>query len=332
MDASTPSVRAPGRGIAAVAAIVAVAVAVALTTGRKSDDTTTDADAGIARVADEPAAPIPPSHTSPEIGDGRFTRAPTTTAVVPSTTATAPTTAPPTSRPPSPDGPAASPSPSPPPASTIPPSSTAVPVTAPPTSSTTTPTTTVAVTTTTGPEIPGALTQAYLGSQGESAATWLLPVTAGPRYASLPNYDTDVDDDPGRTIRRTSGDQVAKDQAQLWAISMPEAGRLTATPRLEIWVAAVGFDPAASAAVTARVAVCRGYFTTCDELGTATGAFDQADFGEGFGRLVISLPPVDEALEADELLAIGVAVPASSGSDVWLAFDTASHPSRVHFD
>lgn len=334
MDDSTRSPRARRLGVAATTAIVVAAVTIAWATEREADEAS-EATTGAARVAVEGTTPTPPTHSPPEIGDGRATRAPTTTTTtVGSTSSTAaPTTAPAGTAPPT-DGPVATTAPPRPPTSSIPPSSTAAPSTTP--STTTTPTTTAptttAPTTTAGPQVPGALTQAYLGSQGESTASWLLPVTSATRFASLPNYDTDVDDDPGRTIRRTSGDSVTKDQAQLWAVAMPEAGRLTATPSLEIWVAAVGFDPAATASVEAGVAVCRGYVTTCDDLATAIGTFQQADYGEGFGRLVIPLPPIDHHLEAGELLTFGVVVPASSGSDVWLAFDTGAHPSRVRFD
>lgn len=217
------------------------------------------------------------------------------------------------------------------PTTTEPPTTTAASTTTePPTTTTTTTTTTAPPTTTTTTEAPfNPLAQAYLGSNGEGPTAAVLPLGEPPTAASLPNYDTDLNDDPGRTIIRSN--EIATEgnspEAQVWALFFESPWHAVGTPRVEIWAAAADFADGSQSAFTVHLAKCDAP-DSCDALGTRTTSFDQSDFGDDFGRMTVDLPPIDVVIDAGHWLAIGVTVPFSSDDDVWFAFDTASYPAR----
>ncbi len=204
---------------------------------------------------------------------------------------------------------------------TAPPPTTAAPTTT--TTSTTAPTTT-----TTAP--PDLLAVVYLGSAGEGPAVWNLPFGGPPDATTLPNYDTDQDSDPGRTIRRSKENLPDLDprDVQLWSTMLSGDFFAVGTPRLDIWVAARDFDLSSRSSLTASLVACPSVGQDCTVLSTAVSTFRQADFGSTFGLLTITLPGVDVLVPAGNRIGVAVTVPKTSDDDVWIAFDTADHPSR----
>ncbi|MEQ8842839.1 MAG: hypothetical protein RIB98_17805 [Acidimicrobiales bacterium] len=205
----------------------------------------------------------------------------------------------------------------------------------PPTSTTTVATTVAPATTSPPPTTTvasGYFAQMYLGSNGAGPANWVLPVGSGTTQGPLPNYDTNHDDDPGRTIVRTAGDPLPDvHRVQFWNVPVKESYHAVGTPRLELWAAAADFDRNATIELTASLSTCHGYLE-CEELSTRSVAFRQADFGGGFGRVSVVMPAIDTIVPAGDYLLIGLSVPLTSGGDAWVAFDSSDYPSRAFLD
>ena len=201
--------------------------------------------------------------------------------------------------------------------------------TAPPTTTTTT---TPPTTTTTEPFDPFDA-QAHLGSLGESTAAPVLPLAAAPTASALANYDTNLNADPGRTIKRSNDplEELDIEEFQIWALHFESPWQATGTPKLDIWVAAEDFDLDSRSSFVANVAECTSP-EDCTTLATAQVFFDQSDFGSDFGLVTVSFTPIDETIDAGNWLALGIIVPNESDDDVWLAFDTTAYPSRGYLD
>lgn len=217
---------------------------------------------------------------------------------------------------------------------TTPPSTTTtLPATTTTTSTTTTTTTTTSTTTTLPPTtstVPvDPLAQAFLGSLGEGPAVSVLPLGPTPTQTVLPNYDIDQDDDPGRTVKRSDGTINSLDvrEVQIWALYFEQDWQATGRPVLDIWLAAEDFDEDSHSMIEVHLAECDAV-ASCTTLSQIRWEFDQADFGADFGRATITLPPIDELVNAGNWIAVGIVVPNDSDDDVWLAFDTVDHPAR----
>ncbi|MEM7140721.1 MAG: HD-GYP domain-containing protein [Actinomycetota bacterium] len=195
------------------------------------------------------------------------------------------------------------------------------------TTSTTSTTTSTSTTTTTTPTDP--LAEAYFGSNGEGPAAWNLGLTGFPTHKTLPNYDTDLNGDPGRTIARSNEGLNDPDieQVQIWSLQFASPWRAVGTPKIDIWVAAEDFDLGSTSIIEVHLAECDGGLN-CTSLSKQQQAFDQAGFGDDFGMLSVVMPSIDEEIDAGNWLALGITVPNSSDDDVWLAFDTIDHPAR----
>jgi HD-GYP domain-containing protein (c-di-GMP phosphodiesterase class II) len=196
------------------------------------------------------------------------------------------------------------------------PTTTAAPTTVPPTTTTTSP--------------PDLLALVHLGSTGEGPAVWILPLVGPPTQTVLPNYDTDQDNDPGRTIKRSNENLPDLDprDIQVWAVTLGGDFLAVGTPRLDIWAAARDFDLGSQSSLTASLVVCPPSGQGCTLLSTAVSTFRQADFGSSFGLLTITMPEVNVFLPAGSRVGVAVTVPKSSDDDVWIAFDTVDYPSR----
>jgi hypothetical protein len=214
---------------------------------------------------------------------------------------------------------------------------TTVPVTVittvPATTSTTTPSTTTTTTTTTLPIAPSRLT---LGSSadGDVVAEPVLDLLARApsTSASLPNYDTDRNGDPGLTIRRAPDGLAGGDPTtvQIWRAPSSVA-TLMAPVRLQLWFAPASDPGGVYGVVTAGLFECTPDGLTCTTLAadvsvliTSLGEFQGVSFD-------LTPPGGDHAVEPGRVVEIRVAVPDSSSTDLFVAYDTAQYPATLTF-
>jgi hypothetical protein len=106
---------------------------------------------------------------------------------------------------------------------------------------------------------------------------------------------------------------------------------MTGTPKLDIWVAAEDFDHDSTSIIGLHLAGCDGALN-CTTLSKQRQSFEQNDFGEDFGLLTVTMPAIDELIDAGSWVALGIVVPDDSEDDVWLAFDTTRHPARGYLN
>lgn len=210
--------------------------------------------------------------------------------------------------------------------SSVAPTTTAPTTTAAPTTTTTsapTTTTTPATTTTVNP-----IDLTYLGSNGTGPASIFLPFGGSPSGA-LANFDSDLNTDPGRTVRRSNNpmNTLDVDEIQAWSLMMNADFRAVGTPVIDIWAAVEEFDLSKEGWIQASFVVCNQVLTSCDIEAQATRRFRQADFGNGFGRVTIPMPAIDVTIPAGHFAVVAITAPNESDRDLWLAFDSAAHQS-----
>lgn len=168
-----------------------------------------------------------------------------------------------------------------------------------------------------------------MGASGPNSVAY-LPLDGALSSGGLPNYDQDRNDDPGLTVNRGSGLAEADGtKMQRWFTPLPAETVLSGQPRLEIWAATRELDPSKSGMIVAGIYDCRTNKTDCVPLGSGSATFAQSTFGDGFGRVVITMPPIDHTLAGNRGLMLKVAVPNDSEDDLWLAFATTTYPTAL---
>ena len=144
---------------------------------------------------------------------------------------------------------------------------------------------------------------------------------------ALPNYDQDRDDDPGLLLKK--GDGIGEvDPARrhrFWAPT--NGGVLRGVPELEIWVSTKDHKTDKAGIVIASLEDCSASKADCTTIATGIGAFDQADFGTGFGRLRISMTDLDYELGPSRSVMLNLFVHDGSEDDLWFAYGTTEYPA-----
>ncbi|HEX4983912.1 MAG TPA: HD-GYP domain-containing protein, partial [Ilumatobacteraceae bacterium] len=161
----------------------------------------------------------------------------------------------------------------------------------------------------------------YLSSPGsgdvESRTVLPLSVDQPPVLASVPNYDTDRDNDAGLLLKHDSGPE----SEQLFRLELMQAVHLRGVIPVELFASARNNN--GSFTLDVRLRSCRG--TDCTEVAyervTATST------GIGFVSMAFDLVPIDTVLSAGDALELVISVP-TSGHHVWLAYDTSATASR----
>jgi hypothetical protein len=180
------------------------------------------------------------------------------------------------------------------------------------------------------PLTPGSLgTHLYLGTSGSgnTSSTPVLPFTSDPPTAgSLPNYDTDRDDDPGLFIGNDD-DGAGVDEAQIWSEDQPQGLVLAGTARLTFWSAMEDFQTSRRGVVTATLMNCStgGVCTT-----VATATLDLPDWSGGSAGWVertLDFGPVSHTIANGRRLRLRLDVGSNADDDMWFAYGTAAYPS-----
>lgn len=185
------------------------------------------------------------------------------------------------------------------------------------------------------PTIPPAPAQLTLASStsGDVASSAALPLLGrAPVNATLENYDTDRNGDPGLTIVRSSAGLDATDPGavQRWVIPA-EVTELAAPVRLQLWFAPAGTPGSGFMVVEAGLYDCASDGSGCVELAADIGVFPPT---EGvFNGVSFGLTPGggDHSIVAGRTVELRLAVPSESSTDAVVAYDSLTFPSSITF-
>lgn len=255
----------------------------------------------------------------------------TTTSVVPTTTTTPPSVtlvgATPTPKPVTTTTP-----PTTIPTTTAPPTPKPVTATTPPTTTTTTtapPTTTTAPPTTTT-SLPPVRTY-MLGSSvaGDVVSQPILPlVTRGPLNATLPNLDTDRDNQPGLRIRRNGEfDSLTNaNRLQRFRLDPPSSLTLAGPAAATIWLSSKNLEVNDVQAAVALMN-CTDLLDECTLIASAT--VDFIGVKDQFSQQTFDFGTVTRTIPAINNLQLWIIATVDSTHDMSVAFDTFGYKSTL---
>jgi hypothetical protein len=155
-----------------------------------------------------------------------------------------------------------------------------------------------------------------------------LIAAAAPRNATLPNYDTDRNADPGLTLIASPADLRSSDPAarQVWRLPA-DLTAVPATASLTLWVAPVAAAPGDELRIRAGLFDCDEDRVRCVLLVRDTLIVPATG---GFVPLVFDLSPgTATPLAPGRRAELRVAVPMASDADVWIAYDAVDHPAAL---
>jgi hypothetical protein len=161
----------------------------------------------------------------------------------------------------------------------------------------------------------------YLTSpgSGDAVSQAVLPLTSGGVVdATVANYDTDRNGDPGLTLYRGSSQRFRWEITQAGRLQGAAAAVLHATGKLHH----------GEFLLDAWLRLCRG--DTCETIGSARAQGETP--ADGWDELTFELGPIDVELAPGDALELKVEVPGESPHHVWLAYDSLETPSRFAFD
>jgi len=150
-----------------------------------------------------------------------------------------------------------------------------------------------------------------------------------PRNATLPNYDTNRNTDPGLTILQSSTWLVSTDPTEVQAWAFPDAQReLPATVSATFFVAPAT-APSAGDELHVRAGIfrCNGPRTSCTRLRAETLVVVAP--GTAFTSVRFDLSGAAVTIPGGFTLELRFAVPDSSDLDAWVAYDAVPFPSSI---
>lgn len=179
--------------------------------------------------------------------------------------------------------------------------------------------------------LPAALASSdsfYLKGDGVPTAS-LSP--SAPQQGELPNFDPSRDEMPGLLIRRSNRGLAETDSRkhQLWL--GPSTGiDLEGSVSLTFWSALKEFENAKRGAVGAYLLDCASTGADCVLIASGSATADPwGDDGGDWIARTIGFGSVDYSVPPGRSLAVKVVVAVRSEGDMWFAYDTTSHPSRL---
>ena len=152
-----------------------------------------------------------------------------------------------------------------------------------------------------------------------------------PTAPDLYNYDTDRDASPGLLITRGGYGVGENDPTkyQAWRTpALPEALLIGGQVTLKLWSAVKDFDDTKGGAVTVYLRDFDG--SSYVELGSGALVDPQWQGGAPSWTLkTLTFPVEPHVVAAGHSLELKVIVDSSSGDDMWFAYDSNAHKSRV---
>ena len=181
---------------------------------------------------------------------------------------------------------------------------------------------------------PGSGLTLYLQNEPEGQDTTssaYLPMNGDvPTQSSLPNYDTNRDEDPGLRVKKGADDQFTTDTGKVQRWTYTPSSDLTLTSAQVVFHSAVkSFETGKGGRVEWYLRHCTTSGTDCVELAQAVLVDENWQAGSnGFVERTTSFGPLSQVVPAGRVLELVVIVP-SFDDDLWLAYDTAAEPSRL---
>jgi len=165
---------------------------------------------------------------------------------------------------------------------------------------------------------------------GDTNSQPILPMDSDlPTAAVLYNYDTDRDASPGLVIMRggSGPDESNPMKYQAWLTpAFPEGAVIQGDATVRLWSALKDFNTGLSGVVTVYLRDCDGL--SCVELGSDTVATNP-QAGSTWKLESVTVPIGTYTIAPGHSLELVVVVDASSDDDMWFAYDTNSHKSRL---
>ncbi|MDX1690325.1 MAG: putative Ig domain-containing protein [Acidimicrobiia bacterium] len=166
----------------------------------------------------------------------------------------------------------------------------------------------------------------YLGSDGTTAQARLPFEFDTPTAASLPNYDSDRNADPGLTIRK-GGSETTTDTTkyQEWSAVLTEDLVLDGPAQVVLYSAVAGFEVKAGHPYV-WLQECAGDGTGCVTFSFGELHQDPWTASGGFEANTVTLGSLDRTIASGRMLVMRI---AQKHEDTWHAFDTADKPARL---
>jgi len=167
---------------------------------------------------------------------------------------------------------------------------------------------------------------------GDTSSQPVLPLPMDsdlPTAADLYNYDVDRDAFPGLLIAKggNGADESDPTKYQAWrAPAFPEGAVIQDDATVRLWSALKDFNTGLSGVVTVYLRDCNGW--DCVELGSDTVATNP-QVGSTWKLESVTVPIGTYTIAPGHSLELVVVVDASSDDDMWFAYDTNNHKSRV---
>jgi hypothetical protein len=173
--------------------------------------------------------------------------------------------------------------------------------------------------------VPWFLANDETGTAGSSAivAEMELLDVVGP-VVDLPNYDTDKNVDPGRTLA-AGGTATSTDMTKvaIWGRQVAENTTLGGTALIRLYIAAKDLNPSATAQLRVDLGHVRQNGTSWTVIGSATTV--PVAFGSGFAVVDLAIP-VNAVVPRNRYLQLRLTAPAAS-APLWLGYGTAGAPA-----
>lgn len=156
---------------------------------------------------------------------------------------------------------------------------------------------------------------------------------SAPTDAGLPNYDTDRDAKPGLLVQKSGAglSETGSTKRQRWATPVAAGLTLGGPAAVDLRVAVKDLETTKGGQVLAMLQDCSGAHTGCTVVATGAVTFSQTAFGAAFGPVHIDFGTINRTIGAGRSLVLtlvtGDGVPG--GDDLWYAFGTSTHPSRL---
>jgi len=157
--------------------------------------------------------------------------------------------------------------------------------------------------------------------------------TTAPSATALFNYDADQDAAPGRLVLRggSGASESTLTRYQNWlGPTAPLLGQsINGTITVEFWSSVANFTPGVPGEVTVFLRDNDSVLGLSTEIASATvSAADWQAGSSGWVKRTVTFN-VNVLLLVGRRLEVKLIVPASSGADMWLAYDTTLYRSRV---
>jgi hypothetical protein len=172
---------------------------------------------------------------------------------------------------------------------------------------------------------------------GDRVSTYLplsSPSAVGSTNATLFNYDTDRNTDPGLTLRASANGlaETNANRLQWWYQQVPAGGaRFNGQTRLRLWSAAQNFSTTQGGGFVVGLYDCVILAdVTCVLFGSGSVSATPWNPQPGWRETVIDLGSVTTTVAAGHYLALKVVATGAGGpSWMWLAYDTPQYPAAL---